>query len=118
MPEVSLDALLADPRRAAEVSPRDAERLTVELAALIVALSARRAAASNGSPTPELGTPGKLKDRDTFLDLDEMVARSHKSRGWFLAHWRREFPRAVKKGRTILVPEVAFAKWLQESDTA
>lgn len=48
-----LDTLLADPRRVAEVSPEDAEELTVACAALIVALSRRRTQAPRAVPVED-----------------------------------------------------------------
>ena len=111
----TLIEILADPSRGLDLERDQAAAMLAQVGALREILRARLATmtvGNGGSIRRPSGTSELPKARGRFLTLDEMVQRSRKSRGWFHAHWRRTFPSAVKKGRTVLVPEADFERWL------
>ena len=117
-PEPRLADLVRDPVLATTLTGAQAAVVLTEMAALQTVLATRLAAPPATPESSENGgagtrAPEKPRGRDSYLTLDEMVERSRKTRGWFHAHWRREFPSATKKGKTILVPEHDFERWLR-----
>jgi len=111
----TLIEILADPSRGLDLERDQAAAMLAQVGALREILRARLTTMTVGtgdSTKQPSGTSDHPRARDKFLTLDEMVQRSRKSRGWFHAHWRKTFPSAVKKGRTVLVPEADFERWL------
>jgi hypothetical protein len=100
-----LDALLADPLKAVEV-PRDvAIPLLVELARVQRALELL---AVSAAPV--------AKAAPRLLTLPEVAERSRKSLRWWREHWRAELGGvAIRKGRTVLIPEDGLDRWLKRT---
>src|SRR5437867_3374339 len=110
MPEsVTLNDLAADPARGLDLPVADAAALLVQAGGISEMLRVRLVAANVAVPASEPRVPEKRGDR--MLTLDDVVERSRKSRGWWHTQWKKVFPTAVKKGRTVLIPEAAFEKW-------
>ncbi len=114
----TLADLLSDPCRSLRISREAAAAMLAQVGALAELLRARllmescrgfEEAAVAGRKQQTLTEPNRLR---RLLTLGEMQERSRKTRRWFYTHWRKTFPTAVKKGRTILVPEADFERWL------
>ena len=103
-----LDALLADPGKAAEIPADERQRLAAQLAAVQIALLAMP------SPPPPAAEPApRPKAENRLLTVDEVAARCRKSKRWVLDHWKRKLPFGRKVGRSIVFPEIELEKWLR-----
>ncbi len=103
-----LDALLADPSKAANVPRAEAIALLIALAPVQRALELW--AVPVRAPLPERAIEPPTPK---LLTLAEAAERSRKSVRWVRDNWRTEMPFAVKKGRTLLFPEPEFERWLK-----
>jgi len=83
MSEVSspLSALLADPRRVAQIPEEEVAQLLLQVAALLTALSTR----PGTRPANRQGDA----DGDTLLDVTEAARRLSVSRDWLYRHGKR-----------------------------
>ena len=104
-----LDALLAEPSKAATL-PRDvAASLLIEMAPVQRALELALMLSSQATPVSE--RHAEMAPR--LLTMSEVAERARKSPRWVADHWRTEMPFAVRKGRTVLFPEPEFERWLK-----
>lgn len=99
-----LDVLLTDPSKTADLPLDEAVKLAVEIAGLLKALElyAVRIPAPVSAPM--------------LLTLPEVALRSRKSTRWWREHWRAELgSAAIRKGRTVLIPDDALDKWMKRT---
>ena len=105
----TLDELIAQPERSAEVTADDRRRLVRQLAALILTLESCPAA-------PELGherAPASTSNDDRLLNAAEAATQMGFARGYVYELIRRHELRAVRRGKYVRIPQSAILEWAQ-----
>ena len=102
-----LDALLADPTRAAEVSREQAVALLVALAMLQVALL-RAACRPEATPRQE----GQRAGEDQMLDAEEATAMLGVTKRWLYRHAKKlPFTRPIS-AKVLRFSRIGIQRWL------
>jgi hypothetical protein len=105
----SLDALVADPGKAAMLSPHVARALVYGLAGLLPALLA--------VSTKETGTAESAPASERWLTVEETAEQFGVSRQWLYRH-KHHLPHSQPSRKVLVFPEGKLRKWFTAHKTS
>ena len=98
----SLDALAADPSKAATLSPETAQALLCSLAGVLPLLIAQSTKATGPAEVPSTS--------ERLLTVDEVLKQYGVKKQWLYRH-KKSMPYSQPSQKVLLFPEGKLAKW-------
>jgi len=105
---LTLDALLADPAKAATLPPETAQAILIGLVSIQPLLIQR--ALMTGANAPAAGPP------ERFLSVEEVVSSYGVTASWLYRH-KRQLPHSQPSRKVLLFPEEKLRKWFANKKT-
>lgn len=102
----TLDALVSDPAKAAQLSPDVAQTLLIGLACLQPLLIHRALTGSNVPPASS----------EKFLTVEQVIAQYGVTAKWLYRH-KRQLPHSQPSRKVLLFPEEKLRRWFASRKT-